>query len=136
MSDLATGGGGVEENSKRSGTTPVSEYSPGDNKSDQRKSNGPVTPVCDSDQRSPAHNIKTEHISDHQNSDGTGTPVPVVDQRSSTRSISREDMFSDHWAAQGPVTRTQWDKPQSPHRDNVDSKYWSKQPDHAGSRHA
>ena len=67
MSDLVIGAE-IEENGKRSGTTPVTEYSPrvldqppdqetGGSKSDQLKSNGPGTPVCDSDQRIPAQNI-------------------------------------------------------------------------------
>ena len=61
------------------------------------------TPVCDSDQRSPAQNIKTEHISDHQKSDGPGTPLPVVDQRSPIRKIERGHV-SDHRTGEGPVT--------------------------------
>ena len=32
-----------------------------------------------------------------------------------------------YWTGQGPVTKTQWDKPQSPVRDGLGSKYWSEQ---------
>ena len=62
-----------------------------------------MVPVCDSDQRSPAQNIKMEHISDHQKRDGPGTPPPVVDQRSPTQNIERGHV-SDHQTGEGLVT--------------------------------